>query len=52
MQNILEDFYIPVRGGDQTTRIETTKGLDYAAIEDVTYLRDKLFSALKFQKLI
>ena len=28
MQNILEDFYIPVRGGDATTRIETTKGLD------------------------
>jgi hypothetical protein len=50
MQNILEDFYIPVRGGDQTTRIETTKGLDYAAIEDVTYLRDKLFSALKVPK--
>ena len=50
MQNILEDFYIPVRGGDATTRIETTKGLDYAAIEDVTYLRDKLFSALKVPK--
>tara|TARA_R110001632_G_scaffold199698_1_gene322238 strand:- start:434 stop:1915 length:1482 start_codon:yes stop_codon:yes gene_type:complete len=50
MQNILEDFYIPVRGGDQTTRIETTKGLDYAAIEDVTYLRDKLFAALKVPK--
>tara|TARA_R110000851_G_scaffold121878_1_gene250891 strand:+ start:3967 stop:5904 length:1938 start_codon:yes stop_codon:yes gene_type:complete len=50
MQNILEDFYIPVRGGDATTRIETTKGLDYAAIEDVTYLRDKLFAALKVPK--
>ena len=50
MQNILEDFYIPVRGGDATTRIETTKGLDYAAIEDVTYLRDKLFAALKVRK--
>jgi len=50
MQNILEDFYIPVRGGDATTRIETTKGLDYAAIEDVQYLRDKLFAALKVPK--
>jgi len=50
MQNILEDFYIPVRGGDATTRIETTKGLDYTAIEDVTYLRDKLFAALKVPK--
>lgn len=50
VQNILEDFYIPVRGGDATTRIETTKGLEYAAIEDVTYLRDKLFAALKVPK--
>jgi len=50
MQNVLEDFYIPVRGGDQTTKIDTTKGLEYAAIEDVTYLRDKLFSALKIPK--
>ena len=50
MQTILEDFYIPVRGGDATTRIETTKGLDYDAIEDVTYLRDKLFAALKVPK--
>ena len=50
MQNLLEDFYIPVRGGDATTRIETTKGLDYTAIEDVQYLRDKLFAALKVPK--
>jgi hypothetical protein len=50
MQNLLEDFYIPVRGGDATTRIETTKGLDYTAIEDVSYLRDKLFAALKVPK--
>lgn len=50
IQNILEDFYIPVRGGDATTRIETTKGLEYAAIEDVNYLKDKLFAALKVPK--
>lgn len=50
IQNILEDFYIPVRGGDQTTRIETTKGLDYTATEDINYLRDKLFAALKVPK--
>jgi len=50
MQNILEDFYIPVRGGDTTTKIETTKGLDYAAIDDVEYLKNKLFAALKIPK--
>ena len=50
MQNMLEDFYIPVRGNDQTTKIETTKGLEYNGIEDVNYLRDKLFAALKIPK--
>jgi hypothetical protein len=50
MQNLLEDFYIPVRGNDAATKIETTKGLDYDGIQDVTYLRDKLFAALKVPK--
>ena len=50
MQNMLEDFYIPVRGNDQTTKIDTTKGLDYDGIKDVEYLRDKLFAALKVPK--
>ena len=50
MQNLLEDFFIPVRGNDQTTKIDTLPGLQYAAIEDVTYLRDKLFAALKVPK--
>jgi hypothetical protein len=50
MQNLLEDFYIPVRGNDSATKIETTNGLDYDGIQDVTYLRDKLFAALKVPK--
>jgi len=50
MQNMMEDFYIPVRGNDSATKIETTKGLEYNGIEDVAYLRDKLFAALKVPK--
>jgi hypothetical protein len=50
MMNMMEDFYIPVRGNDQSTRIETAKGLEYNGIEDVAYLRDKLFAALKIPK--
>ena len=50
MQNMMEDFYIPVRGNDTTTKIDTTKGLDYDGIQDVAYLRDKLFAALKVPK--
>jgi hypothetical protein len=50
MQNMMEDFYIPVRGNDTSTRIDTTKGLDYDGIRDVEYLREKLFAALKVPK--
>lgn len=50
VQNMLEDFVIPVRGNDQSTRIDTAKGLDYNGIEDVTYFREKLFAALKVPK--
>lgn len=50
MQNMMEDFYLPVRGGDATTRIETTKGLEYDGTNDINYLRDKLFAALKIPK--
>ena len=49
-QNLLEDFFIPVRGNDQSTRIDTAKGLEYNAIEDVQYFREKLFAALRFLK--
>ena len=50
MQNMLEDFYIPVRGNDQSTKIDTTPGLQYDGIADVEYLREKLFAALKIPK--
>ena len=49
-QNLLEDYFIPVRGNDQVTKIDTLPGLQYAGIEDVTYLRDKLFAALRVPK--
>jgi hypothetical protein len=50
MQNLLEDFYIPIRGNDQATKIDNLAGLQWQGIEDVTYLRDKLFAALKVPK--
>lgn len=50
MQNMMEDFYIPVRGNDATTRIETSKGLDYDGMADISYFQAKLFAALKIPK--
>jgi hypothetical protein len=45
--SIDEDYFIPVRG-DVGTRVETLPGGTYTGdIDDVRYLRDKLFAALK-----
>ena len=46
--SIEEDYYIPVRGSASATKIENVPGGTYTGdIDDVKYLRDKLFSALK-----
>jgi hypothetical protein len=50
MMNITEDFFMPVRGGDSGTQIDTLSGLQYTAIEDIDYLKAKLFAALKVPK--
>jgi len=45
--SVEEDYFIPVRG-NTSTKIEPIAGGKYTGdIEDVKYLRDKLFSALK-----
>jgi hypothetical protein len=50
MQNLTEDFYLPVRGGDSGTSIDNLQGLEYATIEDIDYLKNKLFAALKIPR--
>jgi hypothetical protein len=50
MQNLLEDFYLPVRGSDSGTSIENLSGLEYNSIEDIEYLRNKFMAALKIPK--
>ena len=50
MQNITEDFYMPVRGKDSGTDIQNLPGLQFNAIEDIEYLRNKLMAAFKVPK--
>ena len=50
IQNMTEDFYIPVRGNDSSTKIETTKGLDYDGTTDIEYLKNRMLAALKIPK--
>ena len=46
-----EDYFIPVRGGDSGTRIDSLSGgQNTSAIEDVEYIQKKLFAALKIPK--
>jgi hypothetical protein len=50
MMNLVEDYYMPVRGSDNGTSIDTLKGLEYNMIDDINYLKGKLMSALKIPK--
>jgi hypothetical protein len=49
--SVEEDFFLPVRGGESGTKIDTlVGGQNTAAIEDVQYIQNKLFAALKIPK--
>ena len=48
--NVMEDFYLPTRGERSATKIDTLKGLEYNAIDDVNFLRDEMLAALKIPK--
>ena len=51
MESITEDYYLPVRGSDSGTQIDTLPGLtNEGAIDDVEYLRNKMMAALKIPK--
>jgi hypothetical protein len=50
LMNMMEDFYLPTRGDRAATKIDTIKGLEYNAIDDVVFLRDEMLAALKVPK--
>lgn len=49
--SVEEDYFIPVRGSDTGTKIDTLAGgQNTAAVEDVAYIQKKLFAALKIPR--
>ena len=50
IQNITEDFFLPVRGGDSGTSIDSLAGLNYDAVEDIEYLKNRLLASLRVPK--
>jgi hypothetical protein len=50
LNNMLEDYYLPVRGGNSSTQIDTLPGMTWTGTEDLEYIKDKMMAALKVPK--
>ena len=50
LNNMLEDYYLPVRGGQSSTSIDTLPGMTFTGIEDIEYVKNKMMAALKIPK--
>ena len=50
IQNLTEDFFLPVRGGDSGTQIENMPGMTYETTEDIEYLKNRMLAALHVPK--
>jgi len=42
-----EDLWLPMRGGQESTRVDVLAGPDYQVVDDLEYFRDKFFSAIR-----
>ena len=50
LNNMLEDYYLPVRGGNSTTAIDTLPGMTFTGMDDIDYIKHKMMAALKIPK--
>ena len=50
IQNLTEDFFLPVRGGDSGTQIDSMPGMQYETTDDIEYLKNRMLAALHVPK--
>ena len=50
LNNMLEDYFLPVRGGNSSTQIDTLPGMEFTGIDDIEYVKHKMMAALKIPK--
>ena len=50
MQNMMEDFYLPTRGGNRGTSIDSLGGMEWTGTEDIEYLKNRLLASLRVPK--
>ena len=51
IESVTEDYFLPVRGGDSGTQIDTLPGLsNNDQIDDIEYLKNKMMASLRIPK--
>ena len=50
LNNMLEDYFLPVRGGQSSTQIDTLPGMTWTGTDDIEYVKNKMMAALKIPK--
>jgi len=50
INNMLEDYFLPVRGSNSSTQIDTLGGMEFTGIDDIEYVKHKMMAALKIPK--
>jgi hypothetical protein len=50
LNNMLEDYFLPVRGGNSSTEISSLPGMEFTGIDDIEYVKNKMMAALKLPK--
>ena len=49
-ENVLQDIFLPTRGGQTGTKVDTMQGLTWNATQDIQYFRNKLIATLKIPR--
>lgn len=50
LMNMVEDIFLPTRGADSGTSIDTLPGMEFTGIDDLEYVRNKMMAAFKVPK--
>lgn len=50
LMNMVEDIFLPTRGQDSGTSIDTLPGMEFTGIDDLEYVKNKMMAAFKVPK--
>lgn len=50
LMNMIDDIWLPTRGSDGGTSIDTLPGMEFTGIDDLEYIKNKMMAAFKVPK--